>query len=91
MAPPTKVTPRTVFKEVYVLPYKFLQIHVGDIKEVEVFFAAYNTAANGNYMCPYAFFEKLPDAVERKVQAVLTNTEKETHSVSVCPRTCCFR
>ena len=28
------------------------------------------------------FFEKLPDAVERKVQAVLTNTEKETHSVT---------
>ena len=32
MAPPTKVTPRTVFKEIYILPYKFVQIHVGDIK-----------------------------------------------------------
>ena len=82
MAPPTKVPPRTVFKEIYILPYKFAQIHVGNITEVEVFFAAYNSTAAGNFVCPYAFFEKLPDAAERKVQAVLTGIEKETHSVT---------
>jgi hypothetical protein len=37
MAPPAKVPPRVVFKEIYVLPYRFVQIHVGAITESEVF------------------------------------------------------
>src|SRR5215212_3097964 len=82
MAPPTKVPPRVVFKEIYVSPYRFVQIHVGAITESEVFFAAYNTDGKTNYVCPYGFFEKLPNAARGKLDDVLTGA-KVNHSVSV--------
>jgi hypothetical protein len=83
MAPPTKAPPRKAFKEIYILAYRFIQIHVGDITETEVFFATYNTDGNTNYVCPYAFFPKLPDAAQRKVDMVLVGAAKVNHSVTI--------
>ena len=57
MAPPTKAPSRKAFKEIYILAYRFIQIHVGDITETEVFFATYNTDGSTNYV-PVCIFSK---------------------------------
>jgi len=75
--------PRKTFKEIYIKSYRFVQIRVAEVREVEVFFAAYNTDGKANYVCPYGFFEKMPDAVQRKLDSELVGDTKLGHSVSV--------
>src|SRR5437870_2096950 len=83
MPPPAKAPPRKTFKEIYILGFQVIQIHVGDITETEVFFTTYNTDGNSNYVCPYAFFPKLPDAAQQKVDMVLVGAAKVNHSVTI--------
>jgi hypothetical protein len=75
--------PRKMFKELFLMGYRFVQIRVGGITEIEVFFAAYNTDGETNYVCPYAFFEKMPSAAQAKVDSEMVGSSKLGHSVSV--------
>lgn len=83
MAPPTKAPPRKTFKEIYILGFQVIQIHVGDITETELFFTTYNSDENTNYVCPYSFIPKLPDAAQRKVDMLLVGAAKVNHSVTI--------